>query len=559
MSNTAFATSAAKAFITSPAFARGRFAAGLKTAHALVPYLGFGNVVNADGSCSTNPALGFLYTKKTVTVEWSYSGQWVKGPAIDTSPDDVFHPPQPLPGGGPYDGSFPPEPAAIVPSNFLGTRNYQYFPWFDITGTAIAQHYAETGDVLTLPPFSANQSPMGIFWNNQPPPAAPNFFFPEFIPTNSSYSATVSGQTATQVFNGTDFLLLEGTLYLIAPAEVASNNWFGQEVGAFTIVTTYSVPMTIAQLEAIAQTMLGQIQLTDVNQCYYAFDAAPAILLNWNPVIGTYPFGQYAVFRTPVTNGIVGAFSRIAIVDPDVNNNASYTDTTAIVGQSYCYEVTVVFGTTGQASNQVIVSATAPIPNLLPTPPAAFFPSAPTSPRFSAPTGLIATLLPFQLSYTTIANELNPNSQLIVFPIDVNADFAISRNVSCGIANSFFLSAFMPLNEPDCPVAVTIAGTPQGYIFSKTRGFLPGNNALNAHPSTYQQKFKFVPATAAGNGAAQDITATETARVNGGSTPITFPNGLFAGQPWVLTRELPATIESFTFTDLPGNGFLYWD
>ena len=152
------------------------------------------------------------------------------------------------------------------------------------------------------------------------------------------------------------------------------------------------------------------------------------------------------------------------------------------------------------------------------------------------------------LVYTTIPNAFNANSQIVLFPIDDAGDYVISAGAACGTPAPFFLSARgYPLSSPLSLTAVISTGS--NYVWSKSRGYLPGNSPNHNPPTTnILQQFILEPA---------DSLFTNY-------PALTFPHGRGGAYGWQLTAELPSALypnpESFSPRDLPAFGtYLLYD
>ena len=576
MSKTGFAASSANAFIRSRAHARGRYAAGVKTIHTCLPHTGFGNVVHADGSCSTDPSIKWLYTKKTVTVSYSYQYDDFQYYSLasqqsfkiaydlglgyvekDYPPDDPNYPGRwmvpsitatPFTPGAYFIGdasvSNYPDAIPVERSNVTETKE-QYYPYFDQIGINLSVHHTssgalDTGGLITNIDSNGVISMGFLTYNNTPPaysnlPARVGFEHPTNYVTEGTCFQSCTGQSQTFLI-GTPTISL-GSLLSGNPMILATTS------ATITITTVYSLPISIGDLEGKAATLLGATNLLKTNERYSLFDA-PSIQLNWNPV-NQAP--RYDVYRAELIGGVLGAYSLIGSVHPDSNYNGSYTDTTALPGHTYYYTV----GSISPQSAPIVITVTPPSNPVLA--PFVFTPSLPT-PTGGPPTGLIATFVGSPLIYTTIDLALNPNSQIILFPIDDTGSFVISSRVSCGSPVPLYLAGrAMEVTESPLSVGVNLGGLTgsRAFIWSKSRGFLTGNSPNHVPPfAGYQQKYYFKPGIIDGGGASVDITAA--------FPPMIFPHGRGGKYNWQLTEEIPKNAESFYFSDVPSYGYLYW-
>jgi len=600
MSRNAFAGSWAKNFVSSHAHARGSFAAGVKTVHSCLPFKGFGNKLLPGGAITTDPNQKWLYTRKTVTEEWSHSftyggqsntipqqqqariafllangwtlvgdgtaanGGWMEAPfgsvgtthysLLDLS-DAIY-------------STFPTAPANVAHAS-AGTQSTKYNSFFEVSGTTLSVPAHVTGTTPTsIGAESSVMSPFDMSGADSHISTPLTYLIETGIPgiPDGSYThdktTDLTGVTIDQVT--TNGICASG---MSAGDTNVSGSYpppgfalyelflYGTEVWHYRIATTYSEPVTLVELERRARVLLDATNLTKQSEAYFPFDGGLTVRLDWNLVTNT---SIYDIFRAVVTGGTVGSYTRIVRLSAAVK---TYTDTTVSTGTVYSYFIRSNIGS-NYDSAPVTVTIAPPAGSPVGTQPAAYVSTGSTT--TTAPTGFTATLLPVGLTYTKIALALNdatsPNSQIILFATSDTPDFIISSNVSCGTPMPFYLAG-RQLNYPEGPLSIGVTGVSgvtgvRATVWSKSRGYLPGNSPNHAPPTTnFAQKIFYAPGYYSNaTGGPVDVTTL--------FPKLSFPHGRSGYYLWQMTRQLPSLIwpfpESIYTTQVPDAGYLFY-
>ncbi|HXI73444.1 MAG TPA: hypothetical protein VNN22_24135 [Verrucomicrobiae bacterium] len=600
MSRNAFASSWSRAFVRSHAKARGVFAAGVKTVHSCLPYTGYGNVLVKGGGITTDPKIPWLFTKKTVTTSWShtftYGGHsntipqqqtarlgillgfgWTlngSGSCADGGSVSFDSPPPGYTGdtaycmndlSDPVYSTFPAAPANVTAGS-AGTVTSKYNSFFNVTGATLSVPEVQTGtppssigsSAGVIIPFDAQAGVDDLHTSNTQP------YIPEYGLPNTVYTydkttdissieihqSLVNGLCAFGASAGDNIMsYIPGSPHL-APYQLFL---YGTEIYSYRTETIYSDPVSIAGLETKARAMLDATTLTNSGERYWTFDGSMTVRLDWNPVVNTI---RIDVYRADVVAGVIGSYTRIALLFPGASLIHTFTDTTVVVGQTYSYFVQSLAGPGNSNTAAISIAVVAPVGSPVTTEPAPFVSTGSTP--TGAPTGFAVTLMPFALTYTRIALALgdatSPNRQIILFATSNGLpvpSFVISANVTCGTPMPFYLAG-RAVKYNEAPLIIGVTGA-SGLVWSKSRGYLPGNSPHHAPPTTnFAQKFYYKPGAQIGGGALVDISSL--------FPKLTFPHGRGGNYLWQMTKELPSTDyphpESIYVTDVPAIGYI---
>lgn len=593
MSRNAFASSFSRSFIRSLMKARGRYGAGIKTAHSCLPYIGYGNVLLKGGGIDYDPAIPWIYTRKTIVESWTHTftvgghsytipeqqasrvafllangfTQFGSGRCADSGYFQNFTTGQTLCLNDFSDPSYSvfPTPPAAVSTGSSGNKTKNYHSYFNVSGTTLSVPENVSGTTAANVGFETGvfNAPFTIF---DPQTGVDELH----TSTTSQYSSeyglpdrTVSYDKSTDAHGVHIRQLYKNFVCAYGAATVYDhiifgggfsayqNMVYGTEMVVYDSSTIYSDPISINDLEARAGIMLGAVHFKKTSERYDTFDGSPPVVLNWNPTNwGSLSPSQVILQRAEYSGGALGGYSNIAafVGSPDALAT-TFTDTTAAVGHTYYYRlVTIGYSeptglvNSGYSDPVIVTVARGTHPAVFDFTP--FVPTGLHDPTLP-PTGLTAELGGFQLKYTTPALALASNSQIILFAISDTPDFVISSDVTCGTPMPLFIAARALTGLVTTGVTITgVPGTGR-LVWSKSRGYLPGNSPNHSPPTNnFAQKFFFTQAV--GGGAMVDESAN--------FPPTKFPHlrhGTFA---WQLSSELPAEKESWTYTDVPLQG-----
>lgn len=285
-----------------------------------------------------------------------------------------------------------------------------------------------------------------------------------------------------------------------------------------------SSPVAPADLDAAAQSLLSLIDLTNDNELYSVFDE-PSVLLQWTPVNSVT---GYTILRA---SNIAGPFTSIGTVGPTFS---TFTDTGVVNGNSYYYKVQS--GSSGPISTGAGVVVDIPQNPISNVP--LVLPPAPPQTKLSAgsaPGNFSATFYcpQFACVYSTIATQIIP-TPVGIFPINRAPGFVISRKL-VETANPQFLACKRTSGVTSMTLNTDFT---HGYMYGKSRGFLPGQISNGVLQLARSGLFKDAPAFP--GGPTQDVTA---------NYHLQFTNGQNFGFGFLLTDEL-----AFDFTNLTANG-----
>jgi hypothetical protein len=502
------------------------YAAGFKTVHACVPLGGHGNgygsgeyhVIIAGSGGTWNPSYLYLpaldvLINSTMDAAKDFSWSYMTATTVTTitcaNPNN---------SGIPFTGTY--------------TTTTRWFPYFDVNPDGTLTQHSET--VSSGPPVA--------IYGGSPPTTV----------FSTHWLLAGSQRIDTSIITG----WFDGGANFAGGVDILGNVPGRLGFGDYTITTQYTVSerVSVGDLLNKAKAMLDQIQITNSGQRYWQFDVGNDVRLDWNKVTNS---SRYDVYRAPVVAGVVGTYSRIALVGA---SNNTYIDTAPARGSTFSYYIQSLAGP-GNSDCAPVQAVVNPAGSSITTPAASFVAGAPTA--TGAVTNLTATVLPVALSYTKISTALNANSQIILFATSAAPDFVISDNVACGTPMPFYLAG-RALKYNESPLSCGVSAGPTsfdrpngpGFIWSKSRGFLPGNSPNHVPPSTdYAQKLYYRPGALVGGGPIVDVSSL---------FPPTnfFPHGRSGNYAWQLSKELPSSIwphpESFYPTDVPDFGSLIW-
>jgi hypothetical protein len=603
-SQSGFCASGAYARVTSRAKARGRYAAGIKTAHVCIP------VGGGFAGFTTVGLLGYYggtsYYFDATVVHFAGPQGWQTNPptmpegsttcAPWAIPKQIINTLTTVPSIGVYSKKTIVKTASWGDSNTTVLK-YVNDGYFTVSGVVLSVRSGRD-DTTEGPDF--------------------NYDYTYGFQTSIEYTYSETETIETHNWDGADYIRKDGT--------------HGSGPASITIRTTLSDRVDIAppSYEGIAAALLAKIDLNNTAERYYLFDQA-AVALTWLPScslivsaasiahggygyhnygspsdigayltaiggtgtpavmritsilfgpgtpitgISLYSSGNYTVapprpcpvsggrgadatvnldmdeplatgyniYRAELVGGVLGSYSLVGSNVP----LARWIDTTAAYGHTYYYTISAILvgGIETAQSAPVVVTLSA-----LPSPPInKTFQMMPTMPsgtaNSGAPQGLAAVEIPSGgLDYTTIlklqiANAFVPNQQIILFPTSEDGStFVISQNVSCGTPSPFFLAA---RGLSGSPVSIGVSGA-TGYVWSKSRGFLPGNSPN--YPTYPPPNISF-----------QEKFISDAVDITGNFPPLVFSHGRCGFYKWQLTKEL-----EFTFSDVPTVGkYLYY-
>ena len=314
MSRDAFASSWARNYVSSHAHARGSFAAGVKTVHSCLPFKGFGNKLLPGGAITTDPTQKWLYTRKTVTEEWThsftYGGQsytipqqqqariaflvangWTLVGDGTAANGGYMEAPSGSVGTTHYSlldlsdaiySTFPTAPSNVSHAS-AGTQSTKYNSYFEVSGTTLSVPAHITGTTPTsIGAESSVMSPFDMTGADSHTSTLLTYLVESGMP-NGSYThdktTDLTGVTIDQVTtNGICASGMSAGDTNISgsypPAGFAAYELFlyGTEVWHYRIATTYSEPVTMVELERRACVLLDATHLTKPNEGYLTFD-----------------------------------------------------------------------------------------------------------------------------------------------------------------------------------------------------------------------------------------------------------------------------------------------